>query len=236
MTGQLDNAGPFFAALKRAAGNDWRDYAHHAFVAGMGDGSLPQAAFRHYLVQDYIFLVNFARAYALGVYKAETVEEMRHCQASLHGLLDQELKLHIGYCGEWGLSEADVLASDEDPANLAYTRYVMDRGLAGDYLELLVALAPCVVGYAEIGGRLMADAGTKRDGNPYLHWIEAYAGEEYRALARSSVAMLQSAAERRLGPAPQESPRFARMAQVFRQATRLEVGFWQMGLDAAARS
>ncbi len=233
MSDALSEAGPLFGALRQDAGAVWQAYSHHAFVAGLADGSLPKAAFQHYLIQDYIFLINFARAYALGVYKAETVEEMRHCQATVTAILDGELKLHIAYCREWGLEEAEILASAEDNANLAYTRYVLDRGLAGDFLELLVALAPCAVGYAEIGQRLLSANDTRRDGNPYLPWIETYGGEEYQALGLSAVALLQSAAERRLGRNPEQSDRFGYLSQVFRQATQLEVGFWQMGLDAA---
>ncbi len=233
MSDSLSEAGPLFAALRQEAGEVWRAYSHHAFVAGLADGSLPAAAFRHYLIQDYIFLINFARAYALGVYKAETIDEMRHCQATATAILDGELALHIGYCREWGLEETDVLLSLEDPANLAYTRYVLDRGLAGDFLDLLVALAPCAVGYAEIGKRLLASNETRREGNPYWPWIEAYGGEEYQDLGLSAVRQLQSAAEHRLGPDPQNSHRFRHLAGVFRQATSLEVAFWQMGLDAA---
>jgi hypothetical protein len=37
----------------------------------MADGTLTEPAFRHYLVQDYLFfLIEFARAYALAVYKS----------------------------------------------------------------------------------------------------------------------------------------------------------------------
>lgn len=234
MSDALSEAGPLFGALRKDAGAVWQAYSQHAFVAGLADGSLPKAAFRHYLIQDYIFLINFARAYALGVYKAETVEEMRHCQAIVTAILDGELKLHIAYCRDWGLEEADIMASTEDPANLAYTRYVLDRGLAGDFLELQVALAPCAVGYAEIGNRLVSANDTLRDGNPYWPWIETYGGEEYQDLGRAAVRLLQSAAERRLGAHPESSGRFVHLASVFRQATQLEVGFWQMGLDAAS--
>ena len=231
VTGDLFAPGSFFAALRGAAAADWQAYSRHAFLSQLADGSLPEAAFRYYLIQDYIFLINFARAYALGVYKAQTLSEMRHCQASVNALLETELSLHIAYCRDWGLEEAQVLASAEDPGNLAYTRYVLDRGLAGDFLDLMVALAPCVVGYAEIGHRLHADPASKRDGNPYWRWIETYGGEDYRALGRGAVALLQEAAERRLGRDPVASPRFAQLAAVFVQATRLEADFWQMGLD-----
>ena len=60
----------FFERLKTAAAAEWRAYTEHPFTNGLADGSLPEAAFRHYLVQDYLFLIEFARAYALSVYKS----------------------------------------------------------------------------------------------------------------------------------------------------------------------
>lgn len=226
--------GRLFPLLRTAAGRHWTDYAEHAFVRGLGDGTLPEACFRHYLVQDYIFLINYARAYALAVYKAESVEEMRFAVGGVTGLLQSELQLHLGYCRSWGLAEEQVLATPEAQGNMAYTRYVMERGLAGDYLDLLVALAPCLIGYAEIGGRLLADPGTRRDGNPYLPWIESYGGEAFQAMASDACRHLDLAAERRIGAAFKTAPRFAALAKTFEQATRLEVGFWDMGMTPPA--
>lgn len=226
--------GRLFPLLKAAAGGPWQDYVEHAFVKGLGDGTLPLASFRHYLVQDYIFLINYARAYALGVYKGETVEEMRYAVSGVEGLLKSELQLHLGYCQSWGLEEGDVLSTPEATGNMAYTRFVLERGLAGDYLDLLVALAPCLVGYAEIGGRLLADPGTRRDGNPYLPWIESYGGASFQAMASDACRHIDLAAERRIGGDFAAAPRFAALARTFEQATRLEVGFWDMGLAPPA--
>jgi thiaminase/transcriptional activator TenA len=226
--------GRLFPLLKAAAGRHWLDYTGHGFVRGLGDGTLPQACFRHYLVQDYIFLINYARAYALAVYKGETAEEMRYAVSGVEGLLKSELQLHLGYCASWGLAEEDVLATPEATGNMAYTRFVLERGQAGDYLDLLVALAPCVVGYAEIGDRLLRDPGTRRDGNPYLPWIESYGGASFQAMASDACRHLDLAAERRIGAAFKSAPRFAALAKTFEQATRLEVGFWDMGLAPAA--
>jgi thiaminase/transcriptional activator TenA len=57
----------FFERLKTAASAEWRAYTEHPFTNALADGSLAEAAFRHYLVQDYLFLIEFARAYALSV-------------------------------------------------------------------------------------------------------------------------------------------------------------------------
>lgn len=224
--------GRLFGLLKERKAAAWAAYCEHPFVRGLADGTLPEPCFRHYLVQDYIFLIHYARAHALAVYKGETVEELRFAAAGVTGILGEELKLHLGYCAKWGLDEAKVMATPEDPRNMAYTRYVMERGLAGDYLDLLVGLVPCTMGYAEIGHRLLTDPATQRRDNPYYPWIESYGGPIFQQLARDTADHMDRAAERRLGWNFEQSPRFEELARTFEAATRLEVGFWDMGLDA----
>lgn len=211
----------------------WRAYTEHPFVAGLQAGTLPLAAFRAYLVQDYKFLIHFARAWALAATKAEDPVEIRACAATVHALIDEELKLHIDYCAGFGLDEAALLAAPEHPATTAYTTYVLERGLAGDLLDLLVALAPCVVGYGEIGTRLARDPATRLEGNPYRQWIETYAGEAYAGVARAASAQLDRVAAARVGAPVENSPRWPSLVATFARATALEVAFWQMGLDAA---
>lgn len=58
-------------------------------------------------------------------------------------------------------------------------RYVLDVGMSEDWLALQMAMAPCAIGYAQIGRRLYDDAATKRDGNSYWKWIELYADEDF---------------------------------------------------------
>jgi thiaminase (transcriptional activator TenA) len=214
-----------FDRLRRAAGQEWTRYTRHDFVRRLGNGSLEQAAFRHYLIQDYLFLIHFARAYALAVYKSDTLADMRQAGASLAAILDLEMALHVRFCAGWGLDEAAMSAAAEATGTLAYTRFVLERGMAGDLLDLHVALAPCIVGYAEIAADLMADPATKLEGNPYREWIEMYAGEEYRAVAAAEIAQLDSLYARRGGEA-----RFGDLAKTFTTASRLEAGFWEMGL------
>ncbi len=223
--------GQVFSALKASCPEHWDAYVRHDFVRALGAGSLPEACFRHYLGQDYIFLIHFARAYALAAFKSDALGDLRSAAATLHALIDSEMALHVKYCAGWGLSEAEMAALPEAEANLAYTRFVLDAGMAGDLLDLLVALAPCVLGYAEIGTWLAADPACDRtDKNPYRDWIETYAGVEYQELAQGTLAQLDRVAARRLGAEPTAAPRWAGLAETFRTATRLEIGFWDMGL------
>lgn len=211
----------------RAAADGWDGYVAHPFVLGLRDGTLPEPAFRHYLGQDYLFLIHFARAYALAAYKAETLSDIRDAAAGMSAIVDTEMALHVDYCARWGLSEAEMEALPEASATMAYTRYVLEKGLQGDLLDLYVALAPCVIGYGEIGARLAGDPETVRDGNSYGPWIEMYAGDEYQSVARAHGGVLDRLWSARAGEARLES-----LSRTFAQATRLEADFWQMGWDA----
>ncbi len=214
------------ARLVAASGTDWQAYIDHRFVRDLGDGSLAEPSFRHYLGQDYLFLIHFARAYALAIYKSESLADMRQAAEIVNGLLDVEMRLHVEFCAGWGLSETEMEALPEATATLAYTRYVLDAGLSGDILDLYVALAPCVVGYGEIGARLAARPAVPMDDNPYRAWIEMYAGDEYREVAVGAVRQLDRLAKTRLTEA-----RFPALIRTFAQATRLEAAFWDMGLN-----
>ncbi|SFI94691.1 TenA family protein [Albimonas pacifica] len=218
--------GEIFPMWRAAAGEVWPRYTRHPFVEGMGDGTLPREAFLRYLVQDYLFLVHFARAWALAVTKTETLDEMRVCAATVHALLDEEMRLHVETCAAEGIPEDALFASREAPQTIAYTRYVLDAGHSGDFLDLLAALAPCVLGYGEIGARLAADGRA----TPYADWIAAYAGAEYQGACRAVGALIDTAVARRLGPSPASSPRWPNLCARFETATRLEVDFWGMGL------
>jgi thiaminase/transcriptional activator TenA len=217
----------FFERLKKAASAEWRAYTEHPFTDALADGSLAEAAFRHYLVQDYLFLIEFARAYALAVYKSPELVDMREAAAGLSAILDVEMNLHVKLCAGWGLSPDDLERAPPASEMLAYTRYVLDAGMRGDLLALKVALAPCVIGYAEIATRLASKPNAMAVTNPYRVWIAEYAGAPYQEVAAKAQAHLDDLADRYVTPA-----REAELIAIFSEATRLEADFWEMGWRA----
>ncbi|MDO6590156.1 thiaminase II [Loktanella sp. D2R18] len=222
--------GTTFAAWRSGCPEAWATYTEHAFVQGLGDGSLPRAAFLHYLIQDYVFLVHFARAWSLAVVKAETLDEMKICAATVDALVNHEMALHVKTCAAEGIDEQTLFAAPEAFENLAYTRYVMDAGLQGDFLDLMAALAPCCFGYGEIGIRLGQSA-TADTG--YRDWIETYADVGYQDVMGNVGQMIDRAVARRIGERPTTSPRWAKLQARFTTATQLEAAFWNMGLRGA---
>ena len=217
--------GRSFALWRAHCPDHWHDYTHHPFVEGLKDGSLPREAFLTYLRQDYLFLIHFSRAWSLAVVKAGNLAEMQAASASVHALLHFEMALHVRICEAEGITEAELEAAEEAPANMAYTRYVLEAGFSGDFLDLLAALAPCIMGYGEIGARLMHEAGE----TPYRNWIETYAGDEFQKLCRDTGTLIDTAVADRLGSSPETQPDWARLCRHFTNATRLEIGFWGLG-------
>ncbi|MEL7401254.1 MAG: thiaminase II, partial [Pseudomonadota bacterium] len=97
-----------FEDLKKSCQNEWQAYIEHGFVQQLGNATLAPEAFQHYLKQDYLFLIQFARAFALAAYKSPTLSDLRQAKEGLQAIVGVELDLHVSYCKEWGISEQEL--------------------------------------------------------------------------------------------------------------------------------
>ena len=219
-----------FADLKKAICTEWTDYTEHEFVRKLGEGTLPLPVFQDYLVQDYHFLVQFARANALAAYKSRNLADIKDATGALQAIV-HETELHRRLTARWGITEEELDAAAEKQTTVAYTRYVLDTGMSGDLLDMHVALSPCSIGYAEIGAALepqrirALDAGEE---HPYGEWIAEYSGTEFQTAARAATERLDA-----LTAGSVTAERFDSLVEIFRAATRLEAAFWQQALDSA---
>ena len=221
----MEKYGLVFPRWKNFCTHEWLDYTHHDFVKGLGDGSLPRSKYLNYLIQDYVFLIHFARAWALAVTKTDLPDEMRLCASILNSLVNEEIQLHVETCVQEGLTESEIIAANEAPENIAYTRYVLDVGHRGDFIDLLSVLAPCVMGYGEIGLNLKRDKSSEN----YREWIDVYSGEDYQKTCSEMASLIDGAIKVRMGDNFTSTMRWPKLCGQFRQATILESGFWDMG-------
>lgn len=217
--------GEVFSELRQSS-KHWHAYTRHAFVQGLGDGSLPRENFLNYLKQDYIFLIHFSRAWALAVTKSDTLDEMKNCAITVNGLVNGEMQYHVETCAKLGISEEELAQTVEANENLAYTRFVLEAGYSGDFVSLLATLAPCVFGYGEIGLMLAKE----RTADTYKDWIDTYAGDEYQDVCINAGQLLDKAVISRFGEDYTDLPIWNKLKSQFDIATRLEVGFWSMGI------
>jgi thiaminase/transcriptional activator TenA len=166
--------------LREAAEPLWRAQLEHPFLRGIGDGTLEPERFRHYLRQDYRFLIDYARVLALACARSPRLELMERFAELTQSTLADEMALHRSYSRQWGVTEAELEREPMTPTTRAYADFLVRTAAAGDYDELLAALLPCMWGYSELGRAL---APQLRGDHPYRAWIESYASDQFAALA-----------------------------------------------------
>lgn len=209
----------FSLELRARAGEVWEQQHAHPFVTGIADGSLPEEAFRFYVRQDYLFLIDYGRLLALGAVRAPRLEWMRRFAGLAQAILETEMDLHRAYAAAWGIEPAELEDAEAAPATAGYADFLLRTAALGDFAELAAALLPCMWGYAEIGKRL---GGSPRPGHPlYAQWIETYAEEDFQQLAAWSRELVDAAASEL------ESPGRDRMHRAFLASSRHELAFWE---------
>ncbi|MDH2923787.1 thiaminase/transcriptional activator TenA [Nicoletella semolina] len=212
-----------FQQLVQHSQPHWTQYIQHDFVQGIATGTLPKAAFQHYLKQDYRYLFQYSRALSLGIFKADNFAQMAQANEAISILL-KEINVHLQFCQQWGIAESEVFATEESFACIAYTRYVLDCGINGGLAELYAALLPCAAGYAEIG-RWIKNSGISAENNPYQAWIDAYAADDFQAGVQKMIYLFESVC------CQLNEKQLQNLQTIFTTATKMEIAFWQMGLD-----
>ena len=86
----------------------WRQNHSHPFVQGIGDGTLDPDKFRFYMVQDYLYLIDYSKVFAIGAVKADDLETMGKFASLLDGTLNTEMALHRSYAERFGISEQEL--------------------------------------------------------------------------------------------------------------------------------
>jgi len=213
----------FSDELRAAAAQTWEAQHVHPFVRGVGDGTLDEDVFRHYVRQDYVFLVDYGRLLALACARAPRLATMRRFAALTQAILVDEMDLHRSLAAEWGIAQEQLEREPATPTTSAYTDFLLRTAALGDFAELVAALLPCMWGYAEVGERLAAAGPPAQPG--YAKWIATYADPEFQALADWCRTLADE-----LGARADVDVR-TRMRRAFVASSRHELAFW----DAAWR-
>jgi len=206
--------------LRRAAEPIWRAQHDHPFVRAIGAGTVDREQFKLWVRQDYLFLKEYARLFALAAARAPDLETMRTFSRLAQETLETEMSLHRAYAAEFGIGEADLEAEQKAPATQAYTDFLLRTATLGDFAELVAALLPCMWGFSEIGLAL------KQRGLPAdplcARWVEMYASPEFAGLAAWCRDLLDRLAQ------GLDEPARRRLEAAFLTSSRYELRFWDM--------
>ncbi len=210
----------FSEELRALSAAIWQQELAHPFVRGIGEGTLDDARFRHYLEQDYLFLIEYAKVFALAAAKSPELDTMAYFARLCHETLNEEMALHRSYCAEFGLTPADLEAALPAQTTRGYTGHLLQVAATGTVADILAAVLPCQWGYAEIAAQLEAN-GMPREPR-YRKWIEMYASQPFRDYGQWLRETLDGLAAS-LTPANKE-----RLKEHFQLSSRWEYLFWEM--------
>ncbi len=219
------------AAMKRKGFTNelWRSitpiYAEivaHPFLRGLTDGTLTEERFRFYILQDAVYLREYARALSLVGVRSGDEDALVMFSEHAAGAIAVERSLHEGFLKDLGVAREEAEGTEASPTTLAYTSFLLRTAALSDYPEALGAVLPCYWIYREVGRTLLE----RSSPNPlYRRWIDTYGGEEFGSLVEDVLDLTDGVCEE-LDPS-----RKARVREAFIATSRYEWMFW----DAAWR-
>ena len=196
----------------------WNAQKDHPFVVELADGSLDRGAFEHWVKQDYRYLQDYARLWALAGTKAREETRMTTLLDVAHTILDTEMDLHRSFAADYGISQDELEATEKAPTCVAYTNFLLRTAYEGSLAEIAAALYPCMQGYLDIADHMaeLAD-----DTHEYTPFIDTYTGEEFREDVAWGREFVDDCWERY--PGEREA-----MEDAFLMSAKLEYRFWEM--------
>ena len=212
----------FTDELYEAAIDIWEEYLEHPFVKGIGDGTLDKEKFKTYLIQDYLYLVDYVKVFAMGIVKARNVEEMKLYYSAIEGILEDETQVHTNYLKYFGLTPEETEKCTTKLTTASYTSYMLGIALKGDIKEIAMTIMPCNWTYHFIGSRLKEKYADVLEDNFYKEWIEEYGSEEFKHGAEVWIDYIDEICENATIAEKEK------LKEIFIKSSQFEMQFWNM--------
>ncbi|MDR1966619.1 MAG: thiaminase II [Synergistaceae bacterium] len=212
----------FSRGLREKAGTFWEAGYMHPFVQELGRGTLGREKFRFYLMQDYRYLMSYAKVFALGVLKSDSERLMSHFSSSQNAILNGEMDIHREYMRSFGISAAEMEGCKPSLFNRAYTANMLAVAQEGGVAEIIAVIFPCAWTYSDYARRLASDYSETLPRNFYKSWIDGYASDEFSKSFEWFYDALDEACERK------SEAELERIAEIFVSSVEFECMFWDM--------
>lgn len=202
----------------------WKSYNEHPFVKGIQDGSLDKDKFKYYIMQDYLYLKEYAKVFAIGVAKAKTLETA-NLFAKYIAVMNGELDVHSGYMGKFNVSQEEIDDMKPSLDNLSYTSYMLRVAYEEGEAEILAAILSCAYSYEVIAKKIVENNPNSINDEFYGDWIKGYASNEYDSgniiLIETMNQLTKDYTEKQI----------QHLIDIFVVCSRYELAFWQMSWD-----
>ncbi len=187
------------------------------FNAELAAGTLPEATFQGYIVQDAHYLEGFARALAMTASRAPHSPDIAQLAGSANGAIAVERQLHGDYMARFGISPETFAATPPSRACDHYVSFLIRSAAVDPFPVAVAALLPCFWIYHRVGQFIHATAAAD---HPYRAWIETYASEDFETSVQAMLDLTD-----RLGESADQTLRPA-MHAAFARSSWHEWMFW----------
>lgn len=213
--------------LLAASRTIWESYLPHPFVQGIADGSLAVDKFRFYLLQDYLYLFDYAKVFAQGVVKSREPEVMRTFAGYVESILGGEMNVHRGYMKRLGITEEQAETVKPSLSNQSYTAYMRAVAAEEGPAEIMAAVLSCALSYEYIAKWIVANYPDAEEHEFYGEWVQSYASEGY---AEENVRLTDLMERLTAGYSEQQ---LQHLTDIFVDCSRYEGMFWDMAWNEA---
>lgn len=203
----------------------WDQCLSHPFIQALADDSLSEAQFKNYMIQDSIYLKEYAKVYAAAMFKADTLQEIRMYYSILGFVTEHEGAARIAYLKEHGITEDDLEYIPALPENQAYTDYMLSIAKQYGQPEILMAALPCTLSYFYIFHTLFTQ-NPHIQNSPYWPILQEYASDGYEQACHDISVFTEALC------APIQGSRREKLLEIFRTSSLHELHFWDMAYRA----
>jgi len=207
--------------LKTLAQPVWDAQLTHPFVVALGNGTLPERKFKHYILQDARFLADLSRVFAAGAVHAPDSDSALRFAKLAEDTITVERSLHENYGRRWKMTAQQMTGVPMAPTNYAYTRHMLAVAHTGSAAEITVVALPCAWIYCVVGRHLLKK-GPPPKNHPYRDWLMLYASPEFAEVQQ----WMRKKVDQWAKTAGKEEQR--RMEASFIISSRYEWMFWEM--------
>ncbi len=198
----------------------WDDCAETPFLRELQQGTLPLEKFRTYIVQDSIYLKNYARLYGKMIWHSRALRDIQVYYGALNFVTEMESAVRLGYLKRFEMTDSDIEDLEPLPENQEYIDFMMSIGEGGNVQEMLMAALPCMLSYSYIFRKLLSSP--DGIGAEYADFIEDYAEDGYLDSCRG----LEAFAEEKCCMSTREEKE--KLGRIFEKGSLLERRFWEM--------
>lgn len=208
--------------LLSASQSVWDTYHQHPFVLGLQNGTLDQAKFRHYILQDYLYLIEYAKVFAIGITKARSLPVMQLFSSYIQSIVHSEMTTHTGYMEKLNISREELAQTPVALSNRSYTAYMMQVAYEGGEAEALTAILSCAYSYEAIGCAIARENPNAASHPLYGDWVQYYSGDQYHQDNLRLLNMLETLTKN------YTEQQLCRLENIFVICSRYESEFWDM--------